>query len=588
MADLAEQIPLDTIKLRFPRTAADLFRLLALGPSPLETLLARIDMDGVSQAMIDQVVHRRPPGPAAAPTANAGAADLQAALLSDEFQRGIRGHLATAFADLPRTYLVSPYGPAEDLSRLLPLEPRLADPRLTSKADFLTTIAGLVRLVPHVEGWLILVAGPLADFADDLRPRPTDRLVATSADPVVATGTGETLDYLTIHQPPAGALTLCFATRGTSARDLDAATDVLAGGWSAIEPDYVWSNGARATLHLPRPSNTIDHLLRLHAAPFTSGDRLPAQDVTIIVNGTPAAAARLTDHAVLEIDLPAALLAAPNLTTTRLTIELDIPTAARPIDVDNSRDDRRLGLSLRRLDLFAKPREGPAIPPSNIPPLASPPNSAEPDISDRDLMMRFESLGENCEFGLVQRRCGAEPLGLLRFASAPLPRLIAGLRDHFATMGRHDNIDVQCPAGSREFMVLDRCYGFYYHAWATVDDMTAQAVHEREVRRVPFLVRKLLEDLADGEKIFVFHGMKRLSEADARALATVIAGFGPGTLLWVEAAEAGQAPGTVDVLGDNLLRGWIDRFAPTENAHDFSLACWITLCRNALRRHAAR
>jgi hypothetical protein len=31
------------------------------------------------------------------------------------------------------------------------------------------------------------------------------------------------------------------------------------------------------------------------------------------------------------------------------------------------------------------------------------------------------SLGDNCEFGLVQRRGGAEPLGLLRFASIFLP-----------------------------------------------------------------------------------------------------------------------------------------------------------------------
>jgi len=38
-------------------------------------------------------------------------------------------------------------------------------------------------------------------------------------------------------------------------------------------------------------------------------------------------------------------------------------------------------------------------------------------LSAQELMYRFESLGDNCEFGLVQRRCGAEPLGLFRFAS---------------------------------------------------------------------------------------------------------------------------------------------------------------------------
>ena len=40
--------------------------------------------------------------------------------------------------------------------------------------------------------------------------------------------------------------------------------------------------------------------------------------------------------------------------------------------------------------------------------------------SDHDLVLDFESVGDNCELGIFQRRVGAEPLGLLRFAGAPL------------------------------------------------------------------------------------------------------------------------------------------------------------------------
>jgi len=39
-----------------------------------------------------------------------------------------------------------------------------------------------------------------------------------------------------------------------------------------------------------------------------------------------------------------------------------------------------------------------------------------PVLDDRDLVLQFESIGDNCELGLVQRRAGSEPLGLLRFA----------------------------------------------------------------------------------------------------------------------------------------------------------------------------
>jgi hypothetical protein len=34
-----------------------------------------------------------------------------------------------------------------------------------------------------------------------------------------------------------------------------------------------------------------------------------------------------------------------------------------------------------------------------------------------------------------------------------------------------------------------------------------------------------------------------------------------------------------------LLKGYIDRFAPGENAHALSLECWTALCRNALALH---
>jgi tetratricopeptide (TPR) repeat protein len=58
----------------------------------------------------------------------------------------------------------------------------------------------------------------------------------------------------------------------------------------------------------------------------------------------------------------------------------------------------------------------------------------DPDNTDqnvRDLVMQFESLGGRglgCEFGIFQRDCGAEPLGLLRWADMPYDMLLATLR----------------------------------------------------------------------------------------------------------------------------------------------------------------
>jgi len=217
----------------------------------------------------------------------------------------------------------------------------------------------------------------------------------------------------------------------------------------------------------------------------------------------------------------------------------------------------------------------------------SPPVSSSSAVADTQtdpaLMLGFESLGENCEFGLVQRRCGAEPLGLLRFASAPYADLMTALRARFAGLGRADLLEIQISDNGTEYMVKDLMYGFLWHAWVQVGEMTPEEVLQREQRRVPLLVRKMLEDLASGEKVMVYHGMQPLRQSQAEALAALIAEIGPRTtLLWVELAEPGHAAGSVVRLGPHLVKGFVDRFAPGENAHDLSLDCWISVCRGSI------
>lgn len=210
------------------------------------------------------------------------------------------------------------------------------------------------------------------------------------------------------------------------------------------------------------------------------------------------------------------------------------------------------------------------------------PSAAESEIPVKELMTSFESIGENCEFGLVQRRCGAEPLGLLRFSSAPLPKLLAALKAGFAGMGLSENVEVQVSGNGREYMILDKAFGLLYHAWVQVGEDTAEKVREREVRRLPFLIRKLTEDFSSAEKIFVFHGIAPLNLEQAEELADAVQSYGPSKLLWVELADAHNPAGTAKEVAPGLLKGFMDRFAPGENAHDLSLDCWVKVCKASL------
>jgi hypothetical protein len=358
-------------------------------------------------------------------------------------------------------------------------------------------------------------------------------------------------------------LDVIFGTTGNAGR-------YLREGWSTPEPGYVWTTGARSVLALPKLEAAAWEL-EAEIQPFTHGARLPAQRLGLSVNGVAAGMVQLHTQAVVKLALPHA--DGPE------ELVFDVPDAARPMDVAGGTDDRVLGFSFKRLLLTPAP--APLLP-RPAPHLAEAPAEAADKI-----VLGFESIGENCEFGLVQRRCGAEPLGLLRFASAPLPPLLAALHARFDGLGSPDSISVELSENGREYMIRDAAFGFYWHAWVLAGEKTPAEIRDREARRVPFLVRKLTEDLASGEKIFVYHGMKPLTGAHAHALSRAIRLYGPSTLLWVELADAAHPPGTVEWVSEGLMKGYIDRFAPAADAHDFATDSWVTLCRAALALRAA-
>jgi hypothetical protein len=204
-------------------------------------------------------------------------------------------------------------------------------------------------------------------------------------------------------------------------------------------------------------------------------------------------------------------------------------------------------------------------------------------MTDAQLMLRFQSLGENCEFGIVQRKCGAEPLGLLRFA-ATLDRnkLVEGLRAGFSGLDELDNLSSSLIVGlGLEYGVHSARYALVFHTWILENQATAEEMHARERKRLAFLKRKFFEDLEDAEKLWVYKSNEPAPIEEIWPLVEAIRVFGDNTLLWVVAPNAEHPPGTVIRLGEALLRGHIDRFAPHDDATNVSVAGWIAVCRNA-------
>ena len=216
-----------------------------------------------------------------------------------------------------------------------------------------------------------------------------------------------------------------------------------------------------------------------------------------------------------------------------------------------------------------------------------------------ELMACFASLGIDCELGFVQRIFGAEPLGLFRFAGCDSRLdLLRLLETDFAGMGRPGSLSARATTGRvirpdgrfeefEEFYMTDRASGYGFHTWkGPADGTEAEALAANE-RKVAYLVRKTIEDLEDGETIWVYKDPKPI--ADFHEMFAIFHALGrkaPNRLFWITRMVEGRPPEAVEWVAPNLLRGYSDQ--SHHDAQSFDAAKWRTLCVNAYRAFGER
>jgi predicted Zn-dependent protease len=197
---------------------------------------------------------------------------------------------------------------------------------------------------------------------------------------------------------------------------------------------------------------------------------------------------------------------------------------------------------------------------------------------DRALFEGFESLGDSCEFGFVQRAFGAEPLGLLRWASIPPDGLIDGLEADFAGVG--DPAQTTLEPIRREYWIRDTSYNILMHSFIEHTEASPERLLPNICQRLAFLRRKLLEDIEAGEKIFVYRSRIDLGSEVFGALHAALCKRGPRRLLIATLASDTHPAGSVHALNPNCLVG---RLAQFHNVHPW-LPGWQALCTEAKTR----
>lgn len=340
----------------------------------------------------------------------------------------------------------------------------------------------------------------------------------------------------------------------------------LSHGWSSSEGDFVWAVGHSSVIILPGlPASP--HGLTLVFSGFTHVGPDISQNLTFFLNDTLIGEHDFINEALFSLPIPTNVAARFGKNKLEIRAEHAISPASR----NGSVDQRELTFGLRFLNFVPLLRSADEI----EPPFDS--------ISDKELLLSFESLGDDCEFGFLQKNNAVNTPSLLRFGGMRLHRLQEALESDFDGI---DSINELHVFGNDpgEYMIMQNRYRYAYHTFVYTWDMSRESVQEREAKRMLYCKRKLLDDLADGEKIFVVKSSNdlRSSPGDVLEVAKALRRHGNGTLLWVLPEDQISPCGTLRWHADNLLEARIDQLGVKGHVQHYS-PYWIPLCRRVYR-----
>ena len=202
----------------------------------------------------------------------------------------------------------------------------------------------------------------------------------------------------------------------------------------------------------------------------------------------------------------------------------------------------------------------------------------------REQAMSFESLGGSppygCEFGLVQRAAGAEPLGLLRWSSMTIENLISGLDARFEGVEDPEALEVYLDSDDPKecWNLRIKKYHIVLHTFIPSLEKSREQVFSSAQKRMRYLRDKLIADLENAEKIFVFkHDDQPLTQAAVDALSRAIRAYGPGNVLCVCPLEEGYPESSLELRAPGV---WVGRLDFSGGPDDWKkrLPAWWHLC----------
>jgi hypothetical protein len=120
------------------------------------------------------------------------------------------------------------------------------------------------------------------------------------------------------------------------------------------------------------------------------------------------------------------------------------------------------------------------------------------------------------------------------------------------------------------------------HTFVSQTEVPADKMFDQLCRRLVFLRDKLISDLREANKIFVYKITARnLRNEEIARIRNAMRRYGKNTLLYVRYTDAVHLNGAVEAIEPGLMIGYIDRFG-RENLGAETMS-WERICKNAYK-----
>ncbi len=203
------------------------------------------------------------------------------------------------------------------------------------------------------------------------------------------------------------------------------------------------------------------------------------------------------------------------------------------------------------------------------------------DLKAHTLMMEFESLGADCEFGLLQRHYHAEPLGLLRWSSIFPDTLRATLKSRFEGFADPDNLTLS-RATWGEYFIKNVKLGIATHTWVMETQTDENAFFAKHQIRMAWLVEKTIENLAAADRIYIYKMRHGTFDQRIVDIAENLRAYGPNRFLCVNLADDEHPAGSVELVSTGFARGFISRHGSVPGPHwKIEYSEWLSVCQKA-------